>query len=352
MRVAILAGPRRIEVVERPEPELLPGSCLVAIERCGIGGPDLVAWSTGELPAQAWFGHEWSGRVVAVGPSVNPDDPGETPIDRFVGERVVGAVCPPCGRCLPCRAGIGAICRLTMDMIVGTDTLASDHGAFAEVIRVDSRRLHRLPEGVDFADGALAEPGAVAAHAVRRARPSLGDVVVVVGAGTVGLLVAELARLAGASRVAVLELDGQRRELACDLGADAAFGDPNDLERWLGGQGHTLGADIVFDCAGGQEALSAALRAVRGGGLMVLVGFTPDETVIPAGQLLNREVTVTSSLGYTVADVHRALDLMADDRFRVSSLYDRIVGFSELDSVFAEQSEVRVGKPKVLFRPD
>ena len=237
-------------------------------------------------------------------------------------------------------------------MIVGTDGCAADHGAFAEVTRVDSRRLHRLPEGVDFADGALAEPGAVAAHAVRRANPSLGDVVVVVGAGTVGLLVAELARLAGSSRIAVLEIEPERRELACDLGANAAFGTASDLERWLSTQGHGLGADIVFDCAGGQPAMTSSLTAVRSGGLVVLVGFTPDEAVIPAGQMLSHEVTVSSSLGYTIADVHRALDLMADDRFRVSRLYGRTIGFAELPAVFEEMSSQRGRHPKVLFSPN
>ena len=343
MRAAVLVGPQQVEVVERPEPQLLPGSCLVEVQCCGIGGPDLVAWLTGHVPAPAWFGHEWSGRVVAVG--------GDS-TDRFVGERVVGAVPPPCGSCGPCRAGIGAGCQLGLAMIVGTDERASDHGAFAEMIRVDSRRLHRLPEGVDDVNGALAEPAAVAAHAVRRARPSLGDLVAVVGAGTVGLLVAELARLAGASKVVTLETESDRRELACDLGADAAFGTSADLGRWLRSQGHGLGADVVFDCAGGQEAVTASLGAVRSGGQVVLVGFTPAEAVIPTSSVLSREVTVTSSLGYTVADVHRALDLMADDRFRVAKLHNRTVGFAELPTVFDELVRRRPARPKVLFRPD
>lgn len=332
-----------MEIADVAEPELVPGSCVVAVERCGIGGPDLVAWSTGQLPAPAWFGHEWVGRVVAVGQGV---------VDRFAGERVVGAAPPPCGHCRPCQAGIGSVCELVLSMIVGTDRMASAHGAFAERIRVDGRRVHRLPEAVDYSDGALAEPGAVAAHAVRRAQPSLGDLVVVIGAGTVGLLVAELARLAGASRVATVELEPERRELACSLGADAAFGSVTELARWLTDQGHGLGADVVFDCAGGQEATDSSVAAVRNGGQVVLVGFTPDEATIAVSELMRREIDLKSSLGYTIADVHRALDLMADDRFRVSNLYDRMVGFAELPAVFAQLAEDRSGKPKVLFRPD
>ncbi len=338
----MLTGPRRIEVAEVPEPDLVPGSCIVAVERCGIGGPDLVAWSTGELPAPAWFGHEWAGRVVAVGA-----DCGE----RFVGGRVVGAVPPPCGRCTPCRSGIDTTCRLVLSMILGTDDLADSHGAFAERIRVDARRLERLPEGVDFADGALAEPGAVAAHALRRAGPSLGDIVVVVGAGAVGLLVAELARLSGAGRLAVLERDADRRELVCRLGADAAFGSPGDLMRWLAAQGHGLGADVVFECAGGQEAVDAGTEAVRTGGTMVLVGTAPDGAVVRASLLVAREVTVRASLGYTIADVHRALHLMADDRFRVSDLHGPPVGFGELAATFEDLSQQPGSKPKVLFEP-
>lgn len=338
----MLIGPGRIEVVDVDEPELLPGSCIVAVERCGIGGPDLVAWSTGELPAPAWFGHEWAGRIVAVGAESG---------ERFVGERVVGAVPPPCGRCTPCRAGLDTTCRMVLSMILGTDDLADSHGAFAERIRVDARRVHRLPEGVDFADGALAEPGAVAAHALRRARPALGDIVVVVGAGAVGLLVAELARLSGAGRLAVLELEGDRRELACRLGADAAFGSPDDLRRWLAVQGHGLGADVVFECAGGQEAVDAGSEATRTGGTMVLVGTAPDGAVLRASTLVAREVTVTASLGYTVADVHRALALMADDRFRVSELHGPAIGFAELADTFKELSIRRGSKPKVLFDP-
>lgn len=343
MKAAVLRRARTVEIMDVPEPGAVSGSVVVAVERCGIGGPDLVAWKTGESPAPAWFGHEWVGKVIEVGSRCPPE--------RFEGERVVGAVPPPCGRCRACVAGIGSICELVLSMIVGTDSLAGDHGAFAERIRVDARRVHRLPEGVDESDGALAEPAAVAAHAVRRAQPSLGDTVVVVGAGTVGLLVAELARLAGASRVAAVDLEPDRQELACSLGADAAFSPGRDLDTWLGGQGHGLGADVVFECAGGSRALTTAVGAVRPGGSVILVGFTPESATIPARQVLHREITVRGSLGYSITDVHRALDLMADERYRVSALYDRIVGFGDLAEEFERLERCRPARPKVLFQP-
>ncbi len=349
MRAAILTARGQVDVDDVPSPELLPGSVVVEVERCGLSGSDVVAWQTGHLPAPAWFGHEWVGRVVAVG---------EGSAERFEGERVVGGVPAPCGACRPCRSGIGSICQLVLSMIVGTDPMAVAHGAFAEQIRVDSRRVHRLPEGVDGPMGALAEPAAVAAHAVRRAQPSLGDVVMVIGTGTIGLLVAELARLAGASRVVAVDTEESRRELACALGADAAFAPGDDVNRWLAVQGHGLGADLVFDCAGGSAALATGVNAARAGATVLLVGFSAGEAVISVDQMLRRELTVIGSLGYSVADVHRALDLMADERYRVDELTSHTVGFSDLADVFEQLAEpldqrstAVANRPKVLFSP-
>lgn len=321
---------------------MLDGSVIVAIERCGIGGPDLETFRTGSMPAPAWFGHEWAGRIVAVGRGCE---------DRFEGERVVGAVPPPCGQCRNCRAGLSATCEVALAMIVGADPLASNHGAFAERIRVDSRRAHRIPEGIDDSDAALAEPAAVAAHAVRRGAQGIGDMVVVVGAGTVGVLVAELARLAGATRVVGVDVDPDRRELACQLGADAAFAPGPEVGRWLAGHGHGLGADVVYECSGGGNAMSTAIAAVRQGGTLTIVSPAETAGTLSASELVAKEITVHASLGYNIADVHRALELMADDRFRVSALYDQVIGFSEMPAMLAALSGGQGPTRKVLFSP-
>lgn len=343
MRVATLAGPGALRIVERPEPELLPGTVIVAVDRCGIGGTDIEAFETGSVQAPAWFGHEWVGRVVAVGQDCR---------DRFEGERVVGAVPPPCGSCRPCRAGLGSQCQEALAMIVGSHPTASEHGAFAERIRVDARRVHRVPEGVELSNAALAEPAAVAAHAVSRAGQRLGDLVVVIGAGTIGLLVAELARLAGAARVVAVDIEPSRRELACELGADAAFGPGPEVQRWLAEHGHGLGADVVYECAGRPQAVDLSLTAARQGATVVVVGRSGDPGTMVAADLVARELTVRASLGYTVTDVHRALDLMADERFRVSAIHERLVGFAELGQAFEQLAGDPSAKRKVLFSPD
>ncbi len=338
----MLSGPGAIEIIEVEPSPVVAGSLLVAIDRCGVGGPDIEAWSTGVLPSPAWFGHEWVGRVVAVGEGVE---------GHYEGERVVGATAPPCGRCRACAAGLAANCERCLALILGTDPLASPHGAFAELIRVDADRVHRAPDGIDDAAAALTEPAAVAAHAVARSGQRLGDLVAVVGAGTIGLLTAELARLAGASRVIAIDTEPGRGELACSLGADAAFVSEAEAARWLVGHGHGLGADVVYECAGGGGAVGSAVSLARVGGSLVLVGgLSGAGDVVPA-ELVAKELTISASLGYTVADVHRALELMADDRIRVDAIIDRVVGFGDLASVFGQLADSPSAGRKVLFSP-
>lgn len=343
MHAVVLKSRRQIEIVDLPEPTPSPGSVIVEIDHCAIGGSDVLAWDTGELPSPAWFGHAWSGRVAAVGAGVS---------ERFEGERVVGAAPAPCGGCKHCRAGFGENCDLVLQMILGIDPLAANHGGFAERLRVDARRLHRIPEGVDQADAALAEPASVAAHAVTRSGLGLGDIVVVIGAGTIGLMVAELARVSGASRVVAVDPARHRRELACDLGSDAAFAPGDEVDHWLGIRGHGLGADVVFDCVGAQGTLSDAVRLVRRGGTVVSVGVSGQTTEAVPADLVRSEVIVKASLGYTTADVHRVLELLSEDRLRVNSLYDpEPIGLEGIEAVLTELADDPTSGRSVLVEP-
>lgn len=338
MKSVALRGRGVVEVVEVGEPALLDGSVIVEIDRCGIGGSDVMSFLAGTVPAPAWFGHEWSGRVVEVGPRGDRPEISE----RFVGERVVGSAPPACGRCRNCRAGFADLCEVVLEMIIGVDSRADQVGGFSERIRVDARRVTRIPEGIDQSDAALAEPASVAAHAVARSEMGLGDLVVVMGAGTIGLLVSELAQLAGASRVVVIDPDSQRRELACDLGADAAFptssqgdeGTASATTDWLSRAGHGLGADVVFDCAGSTGSLLECVQVARRGGTAVAVGVAAAGRApgasIGEGQplglsnrvIIDRQITLRASQGYTVRDVRRVLAMMAEDRLRVLPIYD------------------------------
>ena len=368
MKAVVLSGQSQVEVVEVEEPTVLEGSVIVEIDRCGIGGSDLTSYLRGSVPSPAWFGHEWSGRIVEIGP------PGDLPEinDRFVGERVVGSAPPACGRCRNCRAGFADQCDVVLEMIVGADPRADRVGGFAERIRVDARRVARVPEGIDQSDAALAEPASVAAQAVARSGVGLGDLVVVMGAGTIGLLVSELARLAGAGRVVAMDPDENRRELACDLGANAAFpiavdhgSDATDaVNDWLARTGHGLGADVVFDCAGSISSLLDCVRVVRRGGTAVAVGVAPrsanmasaadigETTTVSPRAIIDRQITLLASQGYTVRDVRRVLGLMAEDHLRVAPIYDpEPIGLAQVGEAMADLTASRWGRLKPLVQP-
>lgn len=259
-------------------------------------------------------------------------------------------------------------------MIIGVDPRADVVGGFAERIRVDARRVARIPEGIDQSDAALAEPASVAAHAVARSSVGLGDLVVVMGAGTIGLLVSELARLAGAGRVVAMDPDLKRRELACDLGADAAFptghdggSNPTDaVTDWLSRSGHGLGADVVFDCAGSIDSLLDCVRVVRRGGTAVAVGVSPlagsitpvahseaaETHAVSHRAIIDRQITLRASQGYTVSDARRVLGLMAEDRLPVAPIYNpKPVSLAEVGSTLADLTSMPAGQLKPLIQP-
>ena len=342
MRYARLEGPGKLAILERPDPVPLPGQAMIEIAYCGIGGSDRAAFTVGRVAAPAWFGHEWTGRIVALGDGVE---------DRYVGQRVVAGVAPSCGRCGQCVARTPAHCQRVLEQIVGLDPLAASNGGFASHTVADARRLVPVGEAIDSRDAALIEPASVATHAIGRSGLVVGDVAVVLGTGTIGLLTAEMARIAGAGSVVSIDISAARRELACDLGADAAFGSVNEtLQRWLQEQTGGVGADRVFVCVDAVDAIADGLGLVRPGGVIVAVGVGNQIDNLSVTALLKREADFRVSLGYVRDDIRRVQDLMGQDRLRVRRLLQPID--ASLDSLSAglAGSPGSSGPPKLLVR--
>jgi (R,R)-butanediol dehydrogenase/meso-butanediol dehydrogenase/diacetyl reductase len=235
------------------------------------------------------------------------------------------------------------------------DPLAADHGGFATHAVADARRLVPVAEAIDIRSAALIEPASVAVHAVRRSGLGIGDVVVVVGAGTVGLLTAEIARIGGAAHVVSIDTAVARRELACDLGSDAAFAAVDDSVRsWLDVHTGGLGADIVFVCVDTVEAISSGIGLVGSGGSIVAVGVGDRIDNLSITSLLVREADFRVSLGYSADDISRVQALMRQDRLRVRPLIQTpdVRGLANLAAAFAADQDRRPGPPKVLVRPN
>jgi L-idonate 5-dehydrogenase len=294
MKAAVLHGANDIRIELRRQPELNPGMVLLRIRRVGICGSDLHYYEhgfcAGFVPDRPFvLGHELTAEVAAVGQGVDAVS---------VGQRVTVNPARSCGFCEYCKAGRSNLCR-NIIMLGSASTTPPTDGAFAEFVTVRSDQCHLLPAEVDDGLGAMIEPFSVALQAVKRAGVVSGKRVLVTGAGTIGMLVATVARAFGGSPVAVSDIIAARRAQAVELGADVAL-DPSasDLKERVG-ELTGDGFDLVFEASGSPLALRGAFDLVRRGGTIVQIGTIGTEDVpIPVNQLMVNEINLIGSMRY------------------------------------------------------
>jgi len=323
-------GEIRCRQVEAPRPGR--GEVLVEIAYCGICGTDLHILD-GEFrigrPPQI-LGHEASGVVVEVGAEVEPD---------WVGRRVGLNPIGPCGVCVWCRRGMPTHCLHPY----------FSAKAFAELALYRPNQLHPLPDDLPLSAAALLEPWATAVRAVETARLEAGENVLVIGGGSLGLLVATAARLLGAGSVIVSEPRAANRELAVRRGADLAI-DPGseDLRAPAADCGELRGFDVVFEVAGVGPALAEAPALLRPAGRLVVLGVHDAEATVPFSPraLTDRELSVHGSFGGG-ASFARATALLG--KIEADSL---ITAIEPLEQIAPLLARVRAGEEvKAMVRP-
>jgi (R,R)-butanediol dehydrogenase/meso-butanediol dehydrogenase/diacetyl reductase len=325
-----------------------PGEAIVEVAYCGICGSDLHEYTegpvmirpgphplTGQAPPLA-LGHEFSGRVVALG----PPGPAEVPAVAE-GTRVAVDPCWRCDVCYWCRRGEYHLCKLG-----GAVGLASD-GALARFVRVPAAGLVPLPDGVDDRTGALVEPLAVGLHAVRRSGIGPGDTVLVTGFGPIGASVLLNATAAGAGAVYVSEPHPGRRALAETMGATAAY-DPGeaDVRREVFVATGKVGPDAVFECTGIPGLLPGAVDAVRKGGRVVVVGIGHGRAEIEPNRIALFEREVVGSLGYQ-HDLPRVVSLLAAGRLDPGPYVSAVVPLEDavtggFDALIADRAQLKI----------
>lgn len=307
MKAVIFPKPREVEVGDRPDPEPRAGEITIRVRACGICGTDKHLFEGGFRGTYPLVpGHEYAGEVMAVGPEVD---------GVAVGDRVGVDPNIACGSCPYCHRGLLHLCERLQALGVTLD------GGFAQLCRLPARQAHPLPDSVTFEEGALAEPLACCLHGIDLAGIAPGDTVLVLGGGPIGLMLLQLARVAGATRVLLSEPSKQRRELARQLGCDAAF-DPTDCqlaEEVLALTG--IGADVVIEAAGRPQLVTEAQELARRGGTVLLFGVCPHDATTPLSpyQIYSRELTIRGS--FVNPFTHsRAIALIASGAVRVSPL--------------------------------
>ena len=325
MRAIEFHGGEKLELVERPDPVPGDGELLIAPSAVGICGTDVEIFEGSLAYFRMGFasypivpGHEWTGTVVDVGRGVS----GFTPGDRVVGEVAIG-----CGVCVRCRAGRMHLCaRRTETGIVHMD------GAMASLLTFPAAYAHH----VDFEGAALVEPTSVALHAVRRGGVG-GQSVLVVGAGPIGLLVAQCALAEGAASVAITDRREDRLELAGALGVPAFEGGDEDA------------IDVVVLCAGGPGAISFAFSAVRPGGTVVAVGLSGTPSVpFDFDGMVVRDIDLIGVLG-SVGYWEPAIALISSGQVRAEPLVTRRFGLEHVRD--ALEALAAPGSLKVVIEP-
>jgi len=302
MRAVVIDAPGRIRVDNVPDPTPRPDEVLVRVGACGICGTDLHIID-GESPLARYPvipGHEFAGEVVALGYDIAQSN-GNGEANITVGSRV--AIDPNlyCGHCDLCRTGHENLCLNYAALGVTTN------GAIAQCVAVPMASAYLLPNSMSLREGALIEPVSCAVHGMHSLNPRSGDTFLIVGAGTMGLLLLQLALRGGASRVAMVDVNMQRLASAEELGATRTY---NDIERAL--KDEPLGFNCVIDATGVPAVIENAFMAVKRGGKFMVFGVASNEARISLSpfRIYNDEITIVGSMAILFS-FQAALDLIS-----------------------------------------
>ncbi len=347
MDAALITGKGELRLQSFDEPTPAPAGVVVDIDLCGICGTDIHAYQSGQPYNPAICGHEWTGVISAVG-----DETARGREDRRLaeGDRVVVAVPAACGDCVACGAGQSDRCQNAFLVAVGRDPLAPPHGGFAPRIAVGANRVVKVHPELSVTQAAQVEPATVAFHAVRRTQPRLGDLAVVQGAGPIGLTTMQWVAAAGAARIVVVEPNDARRALAAELGATDTV-TPDEARALIDDHSRGLGADVVYECVGRPETVQGAVDLTRRGGVVSLIGLSPQPASIDPGSWLVKEVTLQAALAYSHEEFDMAMTMIAAGRVDLDAMHSRTVGLADLDAALAELAGGGAADIKVLVDP-
>lgn len=333
MRAAVMQGlhkPLAVETIADPTPG--EGDVVVKVGRCGICGSDLhmtedPAYGQG---AGSILGHEFAGEVVALGKGV----------ERLrKGDLVSVIPLQSCGHCHACQTGEVQWC----------ERFGLQGGGYAEYALTRPNQCVRLPSSASLADGAIVEPLAVALHGVVLSLMKIGDKVLVLGAGPIGLAVAFWARRFGAGRVVVQDLADWQRDRALLMGAHDFVVEPADpvgsANRALGGK-----ADVVFECVGVPGLIAQAVDQVRNDGTITLLGLCARPDSFNSFAMLSKQVKLVTSAFFTRQEYEAALDALDRGAVEPRLLVTDTITLDATPDVF-ESLRKRTHQCKVLINP-
>jgi L-iditol 2-dehydrogenase len=307
-------GPGNLELKEIGEPRPRKDEVLIEVAAAGICGTDVhIKHDQTFYTPPIVLGHEYSGKVVELGDDV-------TGIE--VGDLVVSPATAYCGKCYQCKTGHMNRCTSEKKRILGT-SLAN--GAFARYLAVPEYIIHKIPKGVSLKEAAMAEPTACVVHSVIEKSPiTPGDVVVVQGPGTMGLLAVQVAKAMGAGKVIVtgVSADQWRFDIAKKIGVDLTLNvqlDPDPVKT-VKEETDGRGADVVIEASGACIACNQALDFVKVAGHVTLLGIRGRPLDIDLDAIALKELTMSGTWGTLPSTWVTTLRLMASKKVKVAPL--------------------------------
>lgn len=321
MKAAVFKEKNLLVVEDVPDPKPKDDEVLIKVRYCAICGSDLHRYCYGMMSAGTIMGHEYSGVVVDMGENVKTFRVGDR-VTRCGGKVAPGmdfANLPP--RYSARERGF----------------LPLKPGAYAQYLTAPAEMVMKIPEEITDLEASLIEPLTVAVHMVRMSDIRLGDKTVILGAGPIGLLAQQCARLAGAAKVYVSDINPARLKAALELGATQVF-DPTrvDLVKEIVALTDGLGADLAFECAGAKPTLQQALELVKMGGRVMVVSLAWEPVDCLPVEWVGREVEMKACYGHLNSEWLISLALMQEKRIQTKPMISKIVWLAEIQEAFQE----------------
>ena len=342
MKALLLSQYRHLEMTDLAVPEPGRGEVLIRVAACGICGSDVHGYdgSSGRRIPPIVMGHEAAGTIAVVGNGVS---------GLSKGDRVTLDSTVYCGECAPCLRGEMNLCDRRQ--VLGVS--CSDYrraGAFAEFVVVPARIVHRLPENLSFEEAALLEAVSVALHAVSLVPVAPGSTALVVGAGTIGLLLQQALRVAGCARVFVADVDATRLKLSHELGATATLSAGQNLVQQILDLTSGTGVDIALEAVGKTETVNTAIDNVRKGGTVALVGNISPEITLPLQKVVSRQLRLQGSCA-SAGEYPKAIELLSSGAIRVKPLITAIAPLDQGPQWFERLHAREPNLMKVVLTP-
>ncbi|MCW4026247.1 MAG: galactitol-1-phosphate 5-dehydrogenase [Candidatus Bathyarchaeota archaeon] len=325
MKAAIWYGGKDIRIEEVPKPDLGPNDVLVGVRAVGICGSDLHAYegiSKRRTPPLI-MGHEIAGEIAEIGGNVE---------GLQIGDKVVVQPVLPCGECEQCRSGNENICRNMRFLGLHVP------GGFAEYVKVPAKKCYTMPSRMRFEEACLTEPLSVAVHVVNSMPVGVNGTILIVGAGVVGSMVTQVARLRTSGKIIVTDILDSRLDLAKKLGADKTI---NPQEKNVAEETFRItegrGADVSIEVVGIESTIQDALASVKKGGTTIAIGLLEKNIEIDVMRLVSSELRLLGSYLYDDCDFRSSMDMVAEGKVdlqpyltRISALDDALKGFEQM----------------------